>query len=645
MPSRPSPTSSSSCSTPATVISMDNSETCCGSIGCSCSSAGDEVNSNIDTNSDHHQCRRRQRWQRQRWRQISSKQTQCNCSTIDDDDDDGGGGGGGGDVVDDDGGGGDGCVGDVCGVGEVRGGTCVHVRCNSIKSSMLASSNTVSRSATIAMAALATTASLFEITAASGSSSSSLAPSSSSSFSSASGGHHQHYNSHSSLSHHAIPSSSLSSLSSLYSSVSSAVSGPSESYSEESSPARIVNTVRRISLNILNSSSSALEQLRSAVHYHHPHHQAKSLHKLVDEPLLNQTLLDADQESSDSTDLTSSLNNSTTSALLSEPAKSSSFFASTISNIGDVFPSLLPKSSSFELNLQPPSTFSDDYEDDYVMSSFSDHHMDMSKEFSLDNGASTLPSTLVSHLSSSESSDEESSEQMLMRLMRQVMQHASETASKSLAGAHHADHDDVYETGRSPNSALFASNKANDNLLSDSYSSSASLSPSSHSLIPSFSSSAASAVLNPSSVSSSVTAMLSAATNQSQYQPQFKYHHQDNSIVGGYAEALTSPGQAMVNMFQYGPNLTDTGHTVDASPSLTTISDSTTSYVGGEFVTSLATLVNSFDVATMASSETNVMEPLDWFDIVMIVLKVLVLGTIILSAIFGNMLVIISVFR
>ena len=98
-------------------------------------------------------------------------------------------------------------------------------------------------------------------------------------------------------------------------------------------------------------------------------------------------------------------------------------------------------------------------------------------------------------------------------------------------------------------------------------------------------------------------------------------------------------------MFQYGPNLTDTGHTVDASPSLTTISDSTTSYVGGEFVTSLATLVNSFDVATMASSETNVMEPLDWFDIVMIVLKVLVLGTIILSAIFGNMLVIISVFR
>lgn len=37
--------------------------------------------------------------------------------------------------------------------------------------------------------------------------------------------------------------------------------------------------------------------------------------------------------------------------------------------------------------------------------------------------------------------------------------------------------------------------------------------------------------------------------------------------------------------------------------------------------------------------------PLDWVDIVIIVLKVLVLGTIIFSAIFGNMLVIIAVFR
>lgn len=37
--------------------------------------------------------------------------------------------------------------------------------------------------------------------------------------------------------------------------------------------------------------------------------------------------------------------------------------------------------------------------------------------------------------------------------------------------------------------------------------------------------------------------------------------------------------------------------------------------------------------------------PLDWFDIVIIVFKVLVIGTIIFSAIFGNMLVIIAVFR
>ena len=86
-----------------------------------------------------------------------------------------------------------------------------------------------------------------------------------------------------------------------------------------------------------------------------------------------------------------------------------------------------------------------------------------------------------------------------------------------------------------------------------------------------------------------------------------------------------------------------------ATAMFTTTIDSIAKNLSTSSVASITTTTtaNSLPMMIINSDSNDMIEPLinDWVDIVIIVLKVLILGTIIFSAIFGNLLVIIAVFR
>lgn len=454
------------------------------------------------------------------------------------------------------------------------------------------------------------------------------------------------------------------------------------------------STVRRFSLNILNTSTSALDQLKSLYqHSHHYHHQPESetnsrtssFGNILSDSSSSLTFLDSTSPSSEAPEanVTSIVANAT------KPHQSTSLVTSTLSNLADLFPGFLSKSTPFTTG-QPLSTFGDEYEDtdDYLglvgdNGGGGHHQYDSSKEFSsiLDDssGSSSSPTVkLMSQLSSqmlasSEDSDDDTSEQMLVRLMRKVMRHANQ-ASQSLTGSGEmavtsdAETSQFAEANRSQSSdSFFASNKPNiANLLSDSspISLSASDYPSSSSsstslLIPSFSSltsssAVVSAVSNHTSpvATAAFTAVASTANQTLQHHHHNHHSHHtaavaNNNTMGTFA-ALTSPGGGfgLAQMFSGATaNITD----FLEAPLLSSTPDSSlASYPGSlanEYATPFATMVDSLTESSTLATAADPMGPLSWLDIVIIVLKVLILGTIIFAAIFGNMLVIISVFR
>lgn len=397
-------------------------------------------------------------------------------------------------------------------------------------------------------------------------------------------------------------------------------------------------TVRRISLNIMNSSSSALDTTGLTTKEDHPgagggYDAATSGTSRLN---LGESYLKGDNHS--------------ISAM--GQAESNSPISSYSTYLTDIFPKFMRKSINF--NLMQPSTFSnDDYDEDYV-SSYSSRLATSDESSNLPNSllssSSALASTVNQKIPSSDySSYDETSDMLLMRLMRHVMPSSGTSTPITKLDT---------ETDRSHNTLLASPQQYLFNL----HSSASMLNPfgssssSSSSNLPLDSSPFSSAIAVEASPSNSVSSLVAAVvpadiSTSSSSSPASSLVAStasaltallSNETVVAASGALTAPEQSSADY---------TGHhyasVVAGASSAANISSSSQYLLNSAFTT-----VSSFAVSSDLSSSTFDgdqsslgSQPLDWLDIVIMVLKIIILGTIILSAIFGNMLVIISVFR
>ena len=466
----------------------------------------------------------------------------------------------------------------------------------------------------------------------------------------------------------------------------------------------LTNTVRRISLNILNSSTSAIESLRTSmgssddsIHSIGHNHQFRSSSvagSYHNGDHINYHFSDSSSEkSSTETSDYSGVSPSEFSTSSSTNAPVASTLTTTYSYLTDFFPRILPNSLSINLNqkeLPSSSTLNTDYMiDDYdTIDSLTESESHLLKTTTL-----AAPSTDINNPVTTTAT---SSSELFMKLMRNVLNTSGEYSEDSTSNllnsrSHHHHHHHSHHQTSSGDNVLFTSH-----LLSGSDPLAASSSPSSSSSLSSASSSMLIPSLMTSSFSASAVSDSSAATtaafssavdrdssysgSSSHYQHILNLFHlspqANGTIPAAISSALTS-SQLVAASSVFDSSLVNYNSVLDStlthnligsnissatSSALTTTSavlsssiassiepsasvGSSSSYYASEMASSFATLMMNEYTATVASSEAVFEGTYTAVDIFWIVLKVILLGSIILAAILGNMLVIISVLR